>query len=85
VASRPRNRRWRPLEKFDRELEQLAQRQAEAQDRLREAEEALRAAPTTTPERLLRGSMAARREHDRTRPCTNASGIVMPHGCCSMR
>jgi hypothetical protein len=45
LASRPRNRRWRPLDKFDRELEQLAQRQVKAQERLSEEEEAVRTAP----------------------------------------
>jgi hypothetical protein len=44
-ASRPRNRRWRALDKHDQEIDRLAQKQDEASARLREAEQALADAP----------------------------------------
>lgn len=44
-SSRPRNRRWRALEKFEREIDRLTQRQAEASARVQEAEATLASAP----------------------------------------
>lgn len=45
MASRPRRRRWRDLEKFDEAHDALLQRQAEALSRLAEARAALERAP----------------------------------------
>jgi hypothetical protein len=44
-SSRPRNRRWRALEKLDAEVDGLQQRQVDAISRLQEAEQALSQAP----------------------------------------
>ena len=44
-STRPRNRRWRELDKLDRDVDRLTQRQADATARLREAEQALERAP----------------------------------------
>jgi hypothetical protein len=44
-ASRPRNRRWRALERLDGEVDRLAQRQAAAVALLQEAEDRLARAP----------------------------------------
>ncbi len=44
-SSRPRNRRWRALEKFEQEIDRLAQRQAEASARVQQAEATLASAP----------------------------------------
>ena len=44
-SSRPNNRRWRALDKFDQEIARLTQKRADAHARLHEAEEALRQAP----------------------------------------
>ena len=44
-SSRPRNRRWKALAKFDEAVEAGEQRYVKALDDLRRAEEALKAAP----------------------------------------
>ncbi|MBA2641520.1 MAG: hypothetical protein H0U82_01170 [Actinobacteria bacterium] len=51
-SSRPRNRRWKALDKHDAEIARLTQKRADAHARLHEAEEALRQAPERDAETL---------------------------------
>ena len=57
-SSRPRNRRWKALAKFDEAVEAAERRYTEALDELRRAEEALKAAPDADA-RALAGWISA--------------------------
>lgn len=69
-SSRPRNRRWKQLERLGQHVDVLTQRQAEAGARLQEAEQALTRAPSddarTLADWIAGGEKGSRPTHARS-------------------